>query len=91
MDNIFNISPIDGRYASKTQKLKPLFSESALINLRIQVECEYFIFLTDFLFKKHKINKRLSKSQKEFLRSIYKKIEENAKYVKKIETEGDGI
>ncbi|MDO5104571.1 adenylosuccinate lyase [Capnocytophaga sp.] len=39
------ISPIDGRYADKTQGLVPFFSEEALIKYRVQVEVEYFIAL----------------------------------------------
>lgn len=39
------ISPIDGRYRSKTQDLAPYFSEEALIKYRVLVEIEYFIAL----------------------------------------------
>lgn len=41
------ISPIDGRYASKTSSLIPYFSEEALIRYRVQVEVEYFIALVE--------------------------------------------
>lgn len=41
------ISPIDGRYASKTKDLIPFFSEEALIKYRVQVEVEYFIALVE--------------------------------------------
>ncbi len=41
------ISPIDGRYASKTRSLVPYFSEEALIKYRVQVEIEYFIALVE--------------------------------------------
>ncbi len=41
------ISPIDGRYASKTKDLIPFFSEKALIKYRIQIEIEYFIALVE--------------------------------------------
>ena len=41
------ISPIDGRYASKTVSLIPFFSEEALIKYRVQVEIEYFIALVE--------------------------------------------
>ncbi len=41
------ISPIDGRYASKTKELIPFFSEEALIRYRVQVEIEYFIALVE--------------------------------------------
>jgi len=40
------ISPIDGRYFSKTKSLNPFFSEFGLIRYRVQVEIEYFIALT---------------------------------------------
>ena len=39
------ISPIDGRYRSKTKSLAPYFSEEALFKYRVQVEVEYFIAL----------------------------------------------
>ena len=39
------ISPIDGRYASKTSALQAYFSEKALIQYRLRVEIEYFIAL----------------------------------------------
>ncbi|WP_378176147.1 adenylosuccinate lyase [Aquimarina sp. SS2-1] len=41
------ISPIDGRYASKTQSLSTYFSEEALIKYRVLVEIEYFIALCE--------------------------------------------
>ncbi len=41
------ISPIDGRYASKTESLIPFFSEEALIKYRVKVEIEYFIALCE--------------------------------------------
>ena len=39
------ISPIDGRYASKTTSLQPFFSEFGLIKYRVFVEVQYFIAL----------------------------------------------
>lgn len=41
------ISPIDGRYHSKTQELSVFFSEEALIKYRVRVEVEYFIALCE--------------------------------------------
>ena len=41
------ITPIDGRYASKTSSLISYFSEEALIKYRVQVEIEYFIALVE--------------------------------------------
>jgi len=39
------VTPIDGRYISKTSSLQAYFSEAALIKFRVQVEIEYFIAL----------------------------------------------
>lgn len=41
------ISPIDGRYRNKTEKLTDYFSEYALIKYRVHVEVEYFIALCE--------------------------------------------
>ncbi|SDS26703.1 adenylosuccinate lyase [Maribacter dokdonensis] len=41
------ISPIDGRYSSKTNSLSAYFSEEALIKYRVRVEIEYFIALCE--------------------------------------------
>lgn len=46
--SLTSISPIDGRYASKTEALVPYFSEFALFKYRTQVEIEYFIALCEF-------------------------------------------
>ncbi len=41
------ISPVDGRYRNKTEKLARYFSEAALIRYRVRVEIEYFIALCE--------------------------------------------
>lgn len=41
------ISPVDGRYRSKTESLDAYFSEFALIRYRVKVEIEYFIALCE--------------------------------------------
>lgn len=41
------ISPIDGRYRGKCEKLDEYFSEYALIRYRVRVEIEYFIALCE--------------------------------------------
>lgn len=41
------ITPVDGRYASKTEALSNYFSEFALIKYRVRVEIEYFIALCE--------------------------------------------
>ncbi|NCC73943.1 MAG: adenylosuccinate lyase [Sphingobacteriia bacterium] len=45
LDSLHAISPVDGRYISKTIPLQDYFSEAALIKYRLQVEVEYFIAL----------------------------------------------
>lgn len=40
------ISPIDGRYRSKCERLDEYFSEFALIRYRVRVEVEYFIAMS---------------------------------------------
>ncbi|MEL4307526.1 adenylosuccinate lyase [Joostella sp. CR20] len=41
------VSPIDGRYRNKTEKLADFFSEEALIMYRVRIEIEYFIALCE--------------------------------------------
>ncbi len=40
-ENLFNLSPLDGRYASDLQDIQKMFSESRLIRERIHVELVY--------------------------------------------------
>lgn len=47
LDQLTAISPVDGRYRSKTSVLAAYFSEYALIKFRVQVEIEYFISLCE--------------------------------------------
>lgn len=47
LDLLTAISPIDGRYRGKTERLADYFSEYALIRYRIRVEIEYFIALCE--------------------------------------------
>ncbi len=42
------VSPIDGRYRSKTKSLSAYFSEEALIKYRVLVEVEYFISMCEY-------------------------------------------
>ncbi len=45
--DLLAISPLDGRYASKCDSLRPLFSEFGLIRLRILVEVRWLQFLAE--------------------------------------------
>ena len=77
------ISPIDGRYASKTEALVPFFSEAALIKYRVKVEIEYFIALCELpLPQLTGVNKNIFTD----LRDIYQNFTiENAQAIKDIE------
>ena len=77
------ISPIDGRYRSKVEKLKDYFSEEALIKYRVLVEVEYFIALCELPLPQLK---SVSSSVFEDLRAIYKNFSEiDASAIKDIE------
>ena len=77
------ISPIDGRYRSKTKSLASYFSEEALIQYRVRVEIEYFIALCELPIPQLA---DFNPSLFEDLRSIYQHFtEEDAKEVKEIE------
>jgi adenylosuccinate lyase len=47
LDSLTAISPVDGRYRSKTEELTPYFSEFGLIRYRLWVEIEYFIAIME--------------------------------------------
>jgi adenylosuccinate lyase len=77
------ISPVDGRYRSKTKPLHAFFSEQALIKYRVQVEIEYFIALCS-----HPIPQLESFQHSLFedFRSLYEHFSpEDAKAIKDIE------
>lgn len=77
------ISPIDGRYRSKSEPYAAYFSEYALIRYRILVEIEYFIALCEIPLKQ-----LVSVPADVFpkLRAIYENLsEEDAQKVKNIE------
>ena len=46
-NNLWQISPVDGRYADKTAVLQQFTGEAALIRYRIQVEIEWLIALAE--------------------------------------------
>lgn len=83
LDTLTAVSPIDGRYRSKTERLADYFSEYALIRYRIRVEIEYFITLCELpLPQLASFNRDLF----EQLRTIYRDFNESgAARVKEIE------
>ena len=77
------ISPVDGRYHSKTKALQAYFSEFGLIKYRVVVEVEYFIALCEIPLPSLD---GLSDQKKEELRNIYKAFsEEDANWIKETE------
>lgn len=83
LDLLTAISPIDGRYRGKTEKLADYFSEYALIRYRIRVEIEYFITLCELPLPQLKT---FDQSLFPRLRDIYLKFNEvGAARVKEIE------
>ncbi len=47
LNRLTAISPVDGRYRNKCERLDEFFSEYALIRYRVRVEIEYFIALCE--------------------------------------------
>lgn len=83
LNTLTAVSPIDGRYRSKTQDLASFFSEYALIKYRVRVEIEYFITLCELPLPQLK---GFDKNLFERLRGIYRNFSEaDAQRVKDIE------
>mgnify|MGYP000521658998 CR=1 FL=1 len=85
LNKLTAISPVDGRYRSKTEALSDYFSEFGLIRYRVMVEVEYFIALC-----KAGISglSDVSPKQQESLRKIYTAFStSDAEKVKDIELE----
>lgn len=84
LDILTAISPIGGRYRSKTQSLAAYFSEYALMKYRIRVEIEYFISLCELPLPQLK---NFDQSLFPRLRDIYNDFSEaDATRVKEIES-----
>ena len=78
------ISPVDGRYRSKCEKLDEYFSEYALIRYRVRVEIEYFIALCELDLEQLK---GVESSKFEALREIYRNFTvADASRIKEIES-----
>ena len=84
LNSLTAISPIDGRYRNKTERLDAYFSELALIKYRTKVEIEYFIALCELPLPQLA---SFDKSLFPELRSIYQCMtEDDARRVKEIES-----
>ncbi len=54
LNNVNALSPLDGRYASKLEDLRPLMSEQGYMHRRVQVEVAWFVALSDAGFAEFK-------------------------------------
>ena len=81
-DALEAISPVDGRYQSKTAMLQPYFSEYALIKYRVYIEIQYFIALAAL----PELNISLSPTEISDFEGIHRNFTiEDAKTIKEIE------
>ncbi len=86
MDNpvLNNISPIDGRYHSKTKELANYYSEFALFKYRVKVEIEYFIALCELPLPG---TEKFNSDKFDSLRNIYREFRfEDAELIKQKES-----
>ncbi|WP_276252681.1 adenylosuccinate lyase [Halomontanus rarus] len=84
-DALYAVSPLDGRYGTRTASLSPYASEAALMRARIRVEVEYLIALADL----EATPLELDLEERTHLRGLYESFaEEDAELVKKLEVEG---
>ena len=83
LNKLTAISPVDGRYRSKTEQLSDTFSEYGLIRYRVMVEVEYFIALCEAGIPQIS---DLDPDRLDGLRKIYREFSlEDAEKVKQIE------
>jgi adenylosuccinate lyase len=77
------LSPLDGRYATKLAKLRPLMSEQGYMHRRVQVEVAWFISLSDAGFTEFK---PLSPGARTYLLGLVKHFSEaDGEAIKEIE------
>ncbi|MFL2705878.1 MAG: adenylosuccinate lyase [Gammaproteobacteria bacterium] len=84
INNLYSISPVDGRYSSAVKELNSLFSEYGLIKFRLLVEIEWFLHLSN---EKSITNfSPISNINKKKLRDIYKNLTlKDSNKIKRIE------
>ncbi len=84
-DPLAAVSPVDGRYAGRTDPLVPYASEAALMRARTRVEVEYLIELATL--EATPID--LADDAVGALRDVYESFsDEDARLIKRLETEG---
>jgi adenylosuccinate lyase len=83
LSTITALSPLDGRYASRLNALRPLMSEQGFMHRRVQVEVAWFIALSDAGFEEFK---PLTPGARTYLLGLVKNFSEaDAAAIKEIE------
>ncbi|WP_311171023.1 adenylosuccinate lyase [Halobellus ordinarius] len=84
-DPLAAVSPLDGRYAGRTEPLVPYASEAALMRARLRVEVEYLLALADL----DATPLSLTDAERESLRAVVAEFDaDDARLIKRLETEG---
>src|SRR6056297_2526254 len=84
-DPLAAVSPLDGRYAGRTEPLVPYASEAALMRARLRVEVEYLLALADL----DAVSLSLSATERDDLRAVVDGFDgDDARLIKRLETEG---
>ena len=84
-DPLAAVSPLDGRYAGRTEPLVPYASEAALMRARLRVEVEYLIALADL----DATPLALSDADRDDLQGVVEGFGvDDARLIKRLETEG---
>ncbi|WP_232687571.1 adenylosuccinate lyase [Halobacterium zhouii] len=82
---LYAVTPLDGRYASRTAPLREYASEAALVRARVRVEVEYLLALADL----EAVPLEFTDDERETLWGAYEAFDtEDAELVKRIETDG---
>jgi len=84
MEKLEALSPLDGRYRSKSLELLPFFSDFAFFKYRVFVEVEYLIYFLKFTG----VSKLLAKKFTATLRKIRNTSMADFELFKKIDTQG---
>jgi len=84
-DPLAAVSPLDGRYAGRTEPLVPYASEAGLMRARLRVEVEYLLALAEV----DATALSLSDEERRDLRAVVDAFDaEDARLIKRLETEG---
>ena len=84
-DPLAAVSPLDGRYAGRTEPLVPYASEAALIGARLRVEVEYLLALADL----DATPLSVSADERHNLEEVGAEFDgDDARLVKRLETDG---